>query len=146
MKSLIILLLLPISLFSQKKITKEEFKELIIKGNALVIDVRTPVEFSEAHIKNAINIDYFSKSFEATISKLDKKKTILVYCAAGGRSTSACLDFKKLGFKKVYNLYGGILHWVNQGRPVFANGKPTLQVHTYSKPWSIWLTKGEKVY
>ena len=100
MKSLIILLFLPFSLFSQKKITREEFKELITKGNTLVIDVRTPVEFSEAHIKNAINIDYFSKSFSETISKLDKQKTILVYCAAGGRSTSACLDFKKLGFKK----------------------------------------------
>ena len=111
MKSLIILLFLPFSLFSQKKITREEFKELITKGNTLVIDVRTPVEFSEAHIKNAINIDYFSKSFSETISKLNKQKTILVYCAAGGRSTSACLDFKKLGFKKVYNLIGGYDDW-----------------------------------
>ncbi len=111
MKSLIILLFLPFSLFSQKKNTREEFKELITKGNTLVIDVRTPVEFSEAHIKNAINIDYFSKSFSETISKLDKQKTILVYCAAGGRSTSACLDFKKLGFKKVYNLIGGYDDW-----------------------------------
>ena len=111
MKSLIILLFLPISLFSQKKITREEFKDLIIKGNALVIDVRTPAEFSGAHIKNAINIDYFSKSFPVTISKLDKQKTILVYCAAGGRSTSACSDFKKLGFKKVYNLIGGYDDW-----------------------------------
>ena len=111
MKSLIILLFLPISLFSQKKITREEFKELITKGNTLVIDVRTPVEFSESHIKNAINIDYFSKSFSETISKLDKQKTILVYCAAGGRSTSACSDFKKLGFKKVYNLIGGYDDW-----------------------------------
>ena len=111
MKSLIILLFLPFSLFSQKKITREEFKELITKGNTLVIDVRTPVEFSETHIKNAINIDYFSKSFPVTISKLDKQKTILVYCAAGGRSTSACSDFKKLGFKKVYNLIGGYDDW-----------------------------------
>ena len=111
MKSLIILLFLPFSLFSQKKITREEFKELITKGNTLAIDVRTPVEFSEAHIKNAINIDYFSKSFSETISKLDKQKTILVYCAAGGRSTSACSDFKKLGFKKVYNLIGGYDDW-----------------------------------
>ena len=111
MKLLFILLLTSFSLFSQKKITQEKFKELIVKGNTLVIDVRTPVEFSEAHIKNAINIDYFSKSFPVTISKLDKQKTILVYCAAGGRSTSACSDFKKLGFKKVYNLIGGYDDW-----------------------------------
>ena len=111
MKLLFILLLTSFSLFSQKKITQEQFKELIVKGNTLVIDVRTPVEFLEAHIKNAINIDYFSRSFSETISKLDKQKTILVYCAAGGRSTSACLDFKKLGFKKVYNLIGGYDDW-----------------------------------
>ena len=111
MKLLFIFLLTSFSLFSQKKITQEKFKELITKGNTLVIDVRTPVEFSEAHIKNAINIDYFSKSFSETISKLDKQKTILVYCAAGGRSTSACLDCKKLGFKKVYNLIGGYDDW-----------------------------------
>jgi len=111
MKLLFIFLLTSFSLFSQKKITQEEFKELITKGNTLVIDVRTPVEFSEAHIKNAINIDYFSKSFSEAISKLDKQKTILVYCAAGGRSTSACLDFKKLGFKKVFNLIGGYDDW-----------------------------------
>ena len=111
MKLLFIFLLTSFSLFSQKKITQEEFKELITKGNTLVIDVRTPVEFSEAHIKNAINIDYFSKSFSETISKLDKQKTILVYCAAGGRSTSACLDFKKLGLKKVFNLIGGYDDW-----------------------------------
>jgi rhodanese-related sulfurtransferase len=111
MKSLIILLLLPFSFFSQKKINQEEFKDLIIKGNALIIDVRTPVEFSEGNINNAINIDYFSKSFPVTISKLDKQKNILVYCAAGGRSTSACLDFKELGFKKVYNLIGGYDDW-----------------------------------
>ena len=111
MKLLFIFLLTSFSLFSQKKITQEEFKELITKGNTLVIDVRTPVEFSEAHIQNAINIDYFSKSFSETISKLDKQKTILVYCAAGGRSTSACLDFKKLGFKKVFNLIGGYDDW-----------------------------------
>ena len=111
MKLLFIFLLTSFSLFSQKKITQEEFKELITKGNTLVIDVRTPVEFSEAHIKNAINIDYFCKSFSETISKLDKQKSILVYCAAGGRSTSACLDFKKLGFKKVFNLIGGYDDW-----------------------------------
>ena len=57
MKLLFILLLTSFSLFSQKKNTQEEFKELITKGNMLIIDVRTPVVFSEAHFKNAINID-----------------------------------------------------------------------------------------
>ena len=111
MKLLFIFLLTSFSLFSQKKINQKEFKELIIKGNTLVIDVRTLAEFTEGHIKDALNFDYFSKSFSENISILDKQKYILVYCAAGGRSTSACLDFKKLGFKKVYNLIGGYDDW-----------------------------------
>ena len=96
---------------TSKSVNVETFAKETNENNIQIIDVRTPVEFSEAHIKNAINIDYFSKSFSETISKLDKQKTILVYCAAGGRSTSACSDFKKLGFKKVYNLIGGYDDW-----------------------------------
>ena len=80
------------------------------------------------------------------VEKLDKAKPILIYCTVGARSEKIGKILQQEGFSRVYNLYGGIVHWVNEGRPVFANGKPTLQVHTYSKPWSIWLTKGEKVY
>ncbi len=71
---------------------------------------------------------------------------MLIYCTGGARSVELGKTLQNAGFKKVYNINDGNLHWVNEGRPVFANGKPTLQVHTYSKPWSIWLTKGEKVY
>ena len=82
MKSLIILLLLPISFFSQKKINQEKFKDLILTESFLIIDVRTPVEFKEGNIKNAVNIDYFSKSFSENISTLDKqKKYFSVLCS-----------------------------------------------------------------
>ncbi len=79
--------------------------------NVQIIDVRTPAEFTDGHIQNAVNIDYFSKSFSANISKLNKQKTVLVYCAAGGRSATAAKEFKKLGFKKVYDLIGGYDDW-----------------------------------
>jgi 3-mercaptopyruvate sulfurtransferase SseA len=54
---------------------------------------------------------------------------------------------KKAGFENVYNLYGGIFQWINEGYElVNQDGKPTNKIHAYSKTWGIWLNKGEKVY
>ena len=52
-----------------------------------------------------------------------------------------------MGYKNVYNLYGGIFEWKNQDLPVFdSNNKETENVHAFSKEWSQYLTKGKKVY
>jgi rhodanese-related sulfurtransferase len=110
-----------------------------------VLDAREKGEFQVSHLQTAKWVGHETFSLNS-VADLDKNKPVLIYCTVGARSEEIGKTLQKAGFKKVYNLYGGILHWVNQGRPVFANGKPTLQVHTYSKPWSIWLTKGEKVY
>ena len=110
-----------------------------------VLDAREKGEFQVSHLQSAKWVGHETFSLKS-VAELDKNKPVLIYCTVGARSEKIGKTLQKAGFKKVYNLYGGILHWVNEGRPVFANGKPTLQVHTYSKPWSIWLTKGEKVY
>ncbi|HBW86879.1 MAG TPA: hypothetical protein DEF82_09115 [Crocinitomicaceae bacterium] len=44
-------------------------------------------------------------------SKFDKKKPLLVYCAAGGRSSKAIKNLSKAGFRKVYDLEGGFDDW-----------------------------------
>ena len=114
-------------------------------ANYQVLDAREKEEYQVSHLQNSIWVGHETFSLKS-VAELDKNKPILIYCTVGARSEEIGKTLQKAGFKKVFNLYGGILHWVNEGRPVFANGKPTLQVHTYSKPWSIWLTKGEKVY
>ena len=114
-------------------------------SNYQVLDAREKVEYQVSHLQNALWVGHDTFNLKA-VEKLDKAKPILIYCTVGARSEKIGKILQKEGFSRVYNLYGGIVHWVNEGRPVFANGKPTLQVHTYSKPWSIWLTKGEKVY
>jgi rhodanese-related sulfurtransferase len=101
--------LFPVS--AQKVVDQTEFKTLIKTEGAQLVDVRTAKEYAQGKISGAVNIDYFSSSFSTAISKLDKKKIILVYCAAGGRSASAAKEFKKLGFKKVYDLRGGYDSW-----------------------------------
>ena len=80
----------------------------------IVIDVRTPKEFSEGHIKGAKNIDIKADDFHAQITKLDKSKTYLIHCRSGVRSAKALHFFKKLGFTNLYHMHDGFLKWKSE--------------------------------
>lgn len=96
-----------------------EAAELIKKDPAIiVIDVRTPDEYATGHIPNTINIDFKSPAFADEVKKLDPSKTYLVHCRSGGRSTSSLDTFKKLGFKHIIHLDGGMMDWGKEQLPV----------------------------
>jgi len=84
----------------------------------MIIDVRTPEEYSNGFIKGAENIDIKSIDFANNIDKLDKKKTYLIYCKSGGRSSKAFEVMKSKGFANVYNMLGGITKWTNEKREI----------------------------
>lgn len=100
-----------------KTVPPQEFQKLMNDKNIIILDVRTPEEVSEGKIPGAINIDYYSNTFEQQISKLDKSKTVMVYCRSGGRSAKASEILANKGFK-VINLGGGIQSWLSQGLPI----------------------------
>jgi rhodanese-related sulfurtransferase len=100
------------------KIAPAEFEKLAGDKQNVILDVRTATEYAEGHIAGATNVDYRSKDFAEKIANLDKGKTYLVYCAVGGRSTSACEKMNKLDFPHLYNLDGGITRWQREGKPV----------------------------
>jgi rhodanese-related sulfurtransferase len=80
--------------------------------NAVIIDVRTPDEWAEGIIPNALQIDiYQGQGFIYKIDELDKSKDYYVYCKAGGRSAQACSIMNQLGFENTYNLVGGFMQW-----------------------------------
>lgn len=81
-------------------------------NNAILIDVRTPVEYAEGHLENAKNINWFDKNFEEQVKSLDKEETIYVYCKAGGRSAKAQQKLLDMGYKNVINLEGGYLAFI----------------------------------
>ena len=83
-----------------------------------VIDVRTPVEYAEGHVKGSKNIDVNDKEFEAELVKLDKSKPYLVHCQAGGRSKKSLATFEKLGFKSIIHMDDGFKAWKGAGHPV----------------------------
>lgn len=126
--SLIITLSVILTLFScsetksqnaKSDLTAQEFDAAIKKApDAIVLDVRTPGEFSGGHLANALNIDWNGNNFDAEVKKLDKNKPLFVYCKVGGRSASAADRLRALGFTKVYELSGGILAWEAAKLPV----------------------------
>ena len=89
----------------------EAAKILKDNPNAVVLDIRTPAEFNEGHIPNAVNIDYKADSFESELDKLDRDTTYLMHCRSGRRSANSFETFKKLGFKNIIHMDDGILGW-----------------------------------
>lgn len=100
-------------------ISVDEFeKKLNESKDYLLIDVRTPEEFMGGHLQNSANINYNADDFSERIQKLDKTKTIMIYCLSGGRSSNAASEMSKLGFNKIYNMQGGIISWRNANKPM----------------------------
>ena len=93
-------------------IAAPEFSTLEKNKNTVVIDVRTDSETAQGVIEGVdMYFDYNSPSFSSDIAKLDKSKNYILYCRSGARSSAAAQVFVNSGFKKVYNLAGGIMNW-----------------------------------
>lgn len=90
-------------------------KELSGKPEALFLDVRTPQEYAQGHIRNARHIPLAELGGRIAEIAAWKEKSVLVYCLSGGRSASAANLLGKNGFTKVYNLTGGIGAWMEAG-------------------------------
>jgi len=80
-----------------------------------VLDVRTGFEFNRGHLKDAVNINYYSWSFEEKLAKLDKNVTWLLHCRTGVRSSKTLPLMKAAGFTSVIHLTDGIVDWLDAG-------------------------------
>jgi len=117
--SILTILLIGLSIISKgQNLNPADFQKKM-KGllNAPIIDVRTSGEFSQSHLKNAVNISINGDNFVTQISKYDKSKPIFVYCLSGSRSAYAQNLMQSQGFKEVYNLSGGLIKWRAAGLP-----------------------------
>ncbi len=85
-------------------------REILNNKDAVIVDVRTPEEFSLNRIPGAINMDITRGDFASWVSGLDPDKTYLVYCRGGNRSIAACTIFGSNGLRSC-NLKDGILTW-----------------------------------
>ena len=103
---------------SNKIVAVTDFDKVQSENEDLVIlDVRTPEEFSEGHIKDAILINFMGDDFQNKIENLDKSKTYLLYCKAGGRQEKASIQMESMGFENILLLDGGMTSWLAEGKP-----------------------------
>jgi len=99
------------SVASYRKLSAQQAKEWIdSKEDVIILDVRTPGEFTAAHIEGAINIANETISDERPSLLPDLDATILVYCRSGARSAQASKKLLALGYTEVYD-FGGIINW-----------------------------------
>ena len=99
-------------------LSPKEFNEKVsTEESPIIIDVRTPKEYSSGHLTNSKNINWNDDNFENNISEIDKSKPVYVYCLSGGRSHEAAEKMRSDGFTTVYEMDGGMLKWRNAGLP-----------------------------
>ena len=97
----------------------EQVQKIITANpNIGIIDVRTPAEFAEGHIKGAINVDFNSPDFAEQISKVDNDQPYILYCRSGNRSGKTLPVLKNSAFGSVYHLEKGFNSWKAAGMPV----------------------------
>ncbi|PKQ22982.1 MAG: rhodanese [Actinobacteria bacterium HGW-Actinobacteria-5] len=103
------------------RISPAQAKEIIARGDALVVDVRDASEVAkEGKVAGAINVSRGLLEFKADPfaagydPQFHKDHPVIVYCASGGRSALSGKALKELGFSEVYNL-GGFKDWVAAG-------------------------------
>lgn len=103
---------------SVTSVDANHFENAIHANSVQLIDVRSANEYAEGHIAHAANIDALQNDFLAKAQRsLSKKKPAYVYCRSGKRSMMAANKLAKAGYK-VINLRGGIMEWMDAGKPV----------------------------
>jgi len=89
--------------------------------DAVILDVRRPVEFEESHIPGSINVPVQDDSFEDMVATLDPDKKAIVHCTKNiifGRTDRALKAMEDQGFKHLYSLKGGYVAWKDAKLPL----------------------------
>ena len=108
----------PTKMPSPTNVTPTEAEALIHSHKQLlIIDVRTQEEFAEGHISGARNVNFNSPTFLERMKEFEGK-SILVHCAAGGRSARALEALSNASFAEVYHLNKGFNGWIEAGKPI----------------------------
>jgi rhodanese-related sulfurtransferase len=101
-----------------KGVSVPEATLLINREDALVLDVRETSEWSTGHIASARHVALGQLAKHMSELEKYKDKPVIVCCASGNRSSTACGTLKRAGFERVFNLSGGIGAWTSAGLPI----------------------------
>ncbi len=91
----------------QTEITLQQLKKLVEQG-AVLVDVRSPQEFEEGHLENAILLPEYEIKENVKQILPNQEQMIIVYCSTGHRGQKAQQILNQYGYHKVYNLCKGL--------------------------------------
>ncbi len=116
------MLAFPLLLRDKSALSPAQATLLINREDAIVLDIRETSEFNTGHIIGARHITL--GQLDSRLSEIEKfkAKPIIVCCARGQRSAGACVQLKKAGFERAYNLAGGLDAWLGASLPVTTKG------------------------
>lgn len=112
----IIGIMMPMMAQSYRSVSSPDFATAIQDKKVIILDVRKPMEFLHEHIAGAQCLDVTSAEFDKKAQKLNKKKTIAVYCQRGKRSKTAAEKLATWGYS-VVELDGGLNDWTTNANP-----------------------------
>ena len=104
------------------------------QGAPVLLDVRTPEEWSVSHLPGARRIEPGATA-EVAAAGLAKETPIVTYCAVGYRSGEMAERLRAAGFTNVRNLEGSIFQWANEHRQLVHENESVIQVHPYNGFW-----------
>lgn len=118
-----------------KSVTLEEFEQKLKQTkDPQILDVRSPQEFLENHLKDAINFyAQDDEAFNKNLAGLNKNKPVFVYSINNGRSTVVSGKLREAGFTEVYPLPGGLAHWIGAGKPIVTAAGNGLTTDEFNK-------------
>ena len=93
-------------------------QQMRAKGEVILIDVRTDVEFAQGSIEGAKHMPLHMLPFVA--DQLENEKPMVLICRSGARSAQACAFLSSKGFANVFNLRGGVMGWAQAGMALAA--------------------------
>jgi rhodanese-related sulfurtransferase len=99
---------------NETEVSPARASELVAAG-AQVVDVRQDYEWEAGHIEGAAHI--VLETLPSHAEEIDRKRPVLFVCRSGSRSSFATSAFREAGFE-AYNLAGGLLEWVADGREI----------------------------
>ncbi len=93
-------------------LSPKKWNQLICDKNTILIDARKPFENEVGSFKNSLNPNIKNfRQFPNFLKKLDKNKSIAMFCTGGIRCEKASVFLEKKGFKNIYQLKGGIINY-----------------------------------
>jgi len=105
-----------------QNVSPDDLKVHLDDATAIVVDVRTPIEYAAGHVPGAINLPL--DEIQDWWRSLPKDKTVYLICRTGHRSTQAAEYLKERGLRNLKNVTGGLQAWVARGYPLSTKEVP----------------------